>query len=146
MTTNTRDLTEARAAYEKLYQADSHDPTQAERFWNFAKGYQAAAEAIAGRIRILETRLDFRMDFCEGHATGQGEDEIDRLNHRIAALESDLAAARGDAQRYRWLRDKSAPENSRYYVETNCRLAKFVSDEIDAAIDAAMADGTKEKK
>lgn len=58
----------------------------------------------------------------------------------------ELAALRRDAERYRWLRNaiaEAATETRGAYVELAGEKAYDVPEELDAAIDAAMA---KEKK
>ena len=63
-----------------------------------------------------------------------------------APLLADLDAARVDAERYRWLRDTSVPPHN-FYLSVPVEFAdeRFTKQQVDAAIDAAIAAIAKEQ-
>ena len=73
---------------------------------------------------------------------------------RIVTVERD--ALRADAERYRWLRDRSAANPRDFYSSESCWYVSrtfgdgygenYTGNRIDAAIDAAMAVQTKNEK
>ena len=77
------------------------------------------------------------------HALGEGSIAAvhGACNHRsIGALLVELDDARLDAKRYQWLRDTSVPPHVFYLsVPDEFKDMKFATREVDAAIDAALA-------
>lgn len=64
------------------------------------------------------------------------------LEARCAELEKENEALRKDAERYRWLRDKSVPPHNFYIaVPDEFHGVSYKPQEVDAAIDAAIEKG-----
>ena len=91
------------------------------------------------RQESAETILKLRQDLAAAQmdAAKTGEREAVYLS-RIQHLMSELAAARADAERYRWLRKVATPPTLAGIAWGNSEAACKFSDP-DAAIDAALA-------
>jgi hypothetical protein len=64
----------------------------------------------------------------------------DAVNFEIDRLTRELEAAKRDAGRYRWLRDKSVPPHNFYVsVPTEFAEERYKPQDVDAYIDAAIA-------
>lgn len=82
-----------------------------------------AAEAAA-RIRALETETIELRSRCADL------DESAALWHdRATGLQSDLAAARADAERYRWIRDRAQGWEWRGMPHPNTRIVIYTSED-----------------
>lgn len=70
------------------------------------------------------------------------EDEGDRWERHLLAVEAENVALRKDAERYRWLRDKSESVHQ-FYLSTPIWFTgvKFNAENVDSTIDAAMSNG-----
>lgn len=109
-----------------------------------------AALALANKADALRAEIaDLRQQI---EAIGAGG--VEPLRQRQDHVEDDLNMLAADAARYRWLRDPNRPDNSDkkgnfipgaisgLFVGVDETLAEGINgDELDAAIDAAMARG-----
>ena len=79
---------------------------------------------------IAETVPEPRISEEDWHFVAQAQQELlEKMRQRIVELEQELADLRRDAERYRWARD-------------NLPGIAYQGDELDSAIDAAMATST----
>lgn len=70
----------------------------------------------------------------------KANNEIFLLRERATEAEAKLAGALVDAERYRWLRDKSVPPHNFYIsVPVEFHGVRYSPQEVDAAIDAALS-------
>lgn len=115
---------------------------------------EAPREALPEPLKVVAWKSPmWRFYPTRFNAVQNGEQLLDalvRLTDAQSALESECQAhaaeverLRGDAERYRWLRDKSEwePFDSRWLIEVD--IYGTPSSEMDAAIDQAIARGTK---
>ena len=87
------------------------------------------------RIKVaeLEAELMMRREQAEGLQNQWVKD-----TQKIVALEAEVKMLRKDAERYRWLRDKSVPWNNFYLsVPIEFKDETYSKAEVDASIDAA---------
>ena len=104
---------------------------------------QAKAELAAQREQVAQWML------ANGFATGHGDtiaDLLQELTWQVATLRAECERLRGDAERYRWLRDQ-AGEDGRAMVSVLKPGCNWCDDDmgvskepLDSAIDAAMKD------
>ena len=105
----------------------------------FARAIESAACAERDK-RIAE--LERKSDQDDETILWQAKEIADKID-RVAELERQLEEARKDAERYRWLRDTSNPDDSRHMIalHINDQQEDASLSGIDAAIDAAMQKG-----
>lgn len=72
---------------------------------------------VKERIAALDARLDFHIDFEDGHPTGSGSDAIDRLDSDLAAVTAQRDALRAATRDFLSAWDSHAPMDSRFWTD-----------------------------
>ncbi len=134
----------------------------------YERGYAQGCEEGKERIAELEAELTMRREQAEGLqnqwvkdtqkivaleaevmefksrgnvAMSSWDEERERAlreGERVVALEAEVKMLRKDAERYRWLRDKSVPWNNFYLsVPIEFKDETYSKAKVDASIDAA---------
>jgi cell division septum initiation protein DivIVA len=93
-----------------------------------------AAEDAADHIDALETKLETATEAAATYRKAMME-----LTAMLVESAAKVDALTKDAQRYQWLRANDP--NKVMSVNTNDRVNKYYANELDQAVDAAIAEG-----